>query len=202
MFPNPSGDGYLLDVQTDLLSDFNTRVVVPLPHIAAEKVFALKGGTAINLFNRDLPRLSVDIDLTYLPIRDRTESFADIAVVVNVLERHGRGPSSNMAIPLGQRRHERSEARPFIQTTVHDHNVCATRRQHAHTKHMQTSTHHAMPSIPSNSTSLPSSNVIRPSLSFDKITLPSSLVATLPWLIVAIQPSPEIVSPSTVASPE
>lgn len=30
VFPNPSGDGYLLDVQTDLLSDLNTRVVVPL----------------------------------------------------------------------------------------------------------------------------------------------------------------------------
>lgn len=30
VFPNPSGDGYLLDVQTDLLSDLNTRLVVPL----------------------------------------------------------------------------------------------------------------------------------------------------------------------------
>ena len=30
VFPNPSGAGYLLDVQTDLLSDLNTRVVVPL----------------------------------------------------------------------------------------------------------------------------------------------------------------------------
>lgn len=30
VFPNPSGDGFLLDVQTDLLSDLNTRVVVPL----------------------------------------------------------------------------------------------------------------------------------------------------------------------------
>ena len=30
VFPNPSGDGYLLDVQTDLLNDLNTRVVVPL----------------------------------------------------------------------------------------------------------------------------------------------------------------------------
>jgi len=30
VFPNPSGEGYLLDVQTDLLSDLNTRVVVPL----------------------------------------------------------------------------------------------------------------------------------------------------------------------------
>jgi len=30
VFPNPSGEGYLLDVQADLLSDLNTRVVVPL----------------------------------------------------------------------------------------------------------------------------------------------------------------------------
>jgi predicted nucleotidyltransferase component of viral defense system len=34
-------------------------------HVAAETCFALKGGTAINLFVRDMPRLSVDIDLTY-----------------------------------------------------------------------------------------------------------------------------------------
>lgn len=39
-----------------------------LPIIAEEEVFALKGGTAINLFARDMPRLSVDIDLTYLPV--------------------------------------------------------------------------------------------------------------------------------------
>ncbi len=49
-----------------------------LPDIAAEKVFALKGGTAINLFYRDLPRLSVDIDLTYLPVGDRETSLRDI----------------------------------------------------------------------------------------------------------------------------
>lgn len=49
-----------------------------LPFIANEDVFALKGGTAINLFYRDMPRLSVDIDLTYLPVRDRAESLADI----------------------------------------------------------------------------------------------------------------------------
>lgn len=49
-----------------------------LPHVAEESVFALKGGTAINLFYRDLPRLSVDIDLTYLPIKDRNESLTEI----------------------------------------------------------------------------------------------------------------------------
>lgn len=38
-----------------------------MPAVMAEPCFALKGGTAINLFYRDLPRYSVDIDLTYLP---------------------------------------------------------------------------------------------------------------------------------------
>lgn len=42
-----------------------------IPFVAKEKDFALKGGTAINLFVRDMPRLSVDIDLTYLPVPDR-----------------------------------------------------------------------------------------------------------------------------------
>jgi len=41
-----------------------------LSHVRAEECFALKGGTAINLFYRDLPRYSVDIDLTYLPGED------------------------------------------------------------------------------------------------------------------------------------
>lgn len=49
-----------------------------LPYVAKENMFALKGGTAINLFYRDLPRLSVDIDLTYLPVKDRAESLAEI----------------------------------------------------------------------------------------------------------------------------
>jgi predicted nucleotidyltransferase component of viral defense system len=44
-----------------------------IPHVAAESCFALKGGTAINLFVRDMPRLSVDIDLTYLPVDEPRE---------------------------------------------------------------------------------------------------------------------------------
>jgi len=43
-------------------------LVRTLPYIARHEAFALKGGTAINLFYRDMPRLSVDIDLTYLPL--------------------------------------------------------------------------------------------------------------------------------------
>jgi predicted nucleotidyltransferase component of viral defense system len=46
-----------------------------LPSVAAEECFAMKGGTAINLFIRDLPRLSVDIDLTYLPVQERAASL-------------------------------------------------------------------------------------------------------------------------------
>jgi len=49
-----------------------------LPEVAKEKCFALHGGTAINLFVRDMPRLSVDIDLTYLPIEDRSTSITQI----------------------------------------------------------------------------------------------------------------------------
>jgi Nucleotidyl transferase AbiEii toxin, Type IV TA system len=35
-------------------------------NVFADEVFALKGGTAINLFVRDLPRLSVDVDLVFV----------------------------------------------------------------------------------------------------------------------------------------
>lgn len=50
-----------------------------LPYVQAENVFALKGGTAINFFVRELPRLSVDIDLAYLPVGNRDDALADIS---------------------------------------------------------------------------------------------------------------------------
>lgn len=50
-----------------------------IPEIALEPRFALHGGTAINLFDRDMPRLSVDIDLTYVPIEGRDVSFKNIS---------------------------------------------------------------------------------------------------------------------------
>jgi predicted nucleotidyltransferase component of viral defense system len=53
-------------------------LVRALPGVAEEKDFALKGGTAINLFVRDFPRLSVDIDLTFLPVLPRAESIVAI----------------------------------------------------------------------------------------------------------------------------
>lgn len=35
------------------------------PLVFVDDTFALKGGTAINLFVRDMPRLSVDLDLAF-----------------------------------------------------------------------------------------------------------------------------------------
>lgn len=57
--------------QADLL-------IKALPIVMKEEDFALKGGTAINLFIRDMPRLSVDIDLTFLPLLDRPTTIEKI----------------------------------------------------------------------------------------------------------------------------
>jgi predicted nucleotidyltransferase component of viral defense system len=47
-------------------------------YINWEKCFALKGGTAINFFYEDMPRISVDIDLVYLPLKERSEAFSEM----------------------------------------------------------------------------------------------------------------------------
>lgn len=49
-----------------------------MPSVYKVKEFAVHGGTAINLFHTNLYRYSVDIDLTYIPIKGRAESLADI----------------------------------------------------------------------------------------------------------------------------
>ena len=57
-----------------------------LPLIDKEQIFALKGGTAINYFVREMPRLSVDIDLMYLPVSGREETLANINQALNRIE--------------------------------------------------------------------------------------------------------------------
>jgi len=49
-----------------------------LPCLREQDEFAVKGGTAINLFYRDLPRISVDIDLTYIHIEDRESTIRNM----------------------------------------------------------------------------------------------------------------------------
>ena len=51
-----------------------------LPLVGEYPCFALKGGTAINLFYRDMPRLSIDIDLVYVPVRERMQSLDEMTI--------------------------------------------------------------------------------------------------------------------------
>lgn len=67
-------------------------LVQVIPYVAAEHCFALKGGTAINLFVRELPRLSVDIDLAYLPSSDRQQALTDVRLALRrIADAVGRG---------------------------------------------------------------------------------------------------------------
>ena len=79
--------------------------VVPL--VAAEPAFALKGGTAINLFLRDMPRVSVDIDLTYVPIKNRASSLKEIDAAMKriaaAIEHGVRGAKVNTSAPKGEK---------------------------------------------------------------------------------------------------
>jgi len=75
-----------------MTSDTYRRQVVLMlriiPFVAEEECFALKGGTAINFFVRDMPRLSVDIDLMYLPVKSRSDSLNEIdAAMKRIAER-------------------------------------------------------------------------------------------------------------------
>jgi len=54
--------------------------------VAQEECLVLHGGTAINLFVRNMPRLSVDIDLTYLALGDRQESLSQIHLALERLQ--------------------------------------------------------------------------------------------------------------------
>src|SRR3546814_9627980 len=64
-----------------------------LPFVARERCFALKGGTAINLFVRDLPRLSVDIDLAFVPVGDRASALREIDAAFHRIKRSLEGRS-------------------------------------------------------------------------------------------------------------
>ena len=61
-----------------------------MPYVMNEGVFAVHGGTAINLFVKDMPRYSVDIDLTYMPLAGREESLHDINTHLESIIRHAK----------------------------------------------------------------------------------------------------------------
>lgn len=100
-----------------------------LPMLADHPVFALKGGTAINLFVHDLPRLSVDIDLAYEPIKNRADSLADIhfnlTQIAQKLEKQGlqvqrNNPSEITRLTVSSRQAQiKIETSPVLRGTVH-----------------------------------------------------------------------------------
>lgn len=65
-----------------------TLLMRALPVITEQSVFALKGGTAINLFIRDFPRLSVDIDLAYLPLEPRETALVNARAALKQIAIH------------------------------------------------------------------------------------------------------------------
>lgn len=105
-----------------------------LPVLAREPRFALKGGTAINLFEHDLPRLSVDIDLTWLPMQDYATDAAQIeAALVQLADilrarpwclqvqssaGEGRSVATRLVVSRGRARVQ-IETTPVMRGTVH-----------------------------------------------------------------------------------
>lgn len=102
-----------------------------LPLLNSEKCFALKGGTAINLFYRDLPRLSVDIDLLYLPSEPREISLNNIRealsrlsllikktiIGIRIQDTHKQSDALRLILELGEVR-VKLELSPVIRGTV------------------------------------------------------------------------------------
>jgi len=75
-----------------------------LPEVGKQSCFAVKGGTAINLFVRSMPRLSVDIDLTYVPLSPHGVALQGIGAglrsIAETIERHV--PDTRTTLRLSQ----------------------------------------------------------------------------------------------------
>jgi predicted nucleotidyltransferase component of viral defense system len=103
-----------------------------IPIVAEETCFALKGGTAINLFVRDMPRLSVDIDLTYLPVQSYAESLAAIDAAMGRIATQVKAKIAKSTVAEGQpgsRTHllvradgatTKIDVTPVLRGTIHD----------------------------------------------------------------------------------
>jgi predicted nucleotidyltransferase component of viral defense system len=103
-----------------------------IPIVAEETCFALKGGTAINLFVRDTPRLSVDIDLTYLPVQSYAESLAAIDAAMGRIATQVKAKIAKSTVAEGQpgsRTHllvradgatTKIDVTPVLRGTIHD----------------------------------------------------------------------------------
>lgn len=101
-----------------------------LPYVAKEKCFALKGGTAINLFIQNFPRLSVDIDLAYMLLEQRDEAIVNVRNALNSIAKQisnsGIGkaalqlnrPDEMRIIVTGQQAQIKIEVSPVMRGTL------------------------------------------------------------------------------------
>ena len=113
-----------------------------LPVVGHQGCFALKGGTAINLFIRDLPRLSVDIDLVFLPMTNREQALVEIDTALNSIAteieqrfsdctvmaqpNHATGSLLKLNIARADGR-VKIEVTPVLRGTVYETEICAVR---------------------------------------------------------------------------
>ena len=69
-----------------------------IPTLSGIDSFAIHGGTAINLYTLDLPRYSVDIDVTYTLIKPREESFVEIHKNLSIIKEKVKAIIPNVII--------------------------------------------------------------------------------------------------------
>jgi predicted nucleotidyltransferase component of viral defense system len=120
-------------------SDQVRLLVNLLPIVEKQTCFALKGGTAINLFVRDMPRLSVDIDLAYLPVESRDQSLEGIDkafgnIIENIQKRIPRTQVTAMKLKGTDKRykllvqqgatHVKIEVTPVLRGSVYPSQTC------------------------------------------------------------------------------
>jgi predicted nucleotidyltransferase component of viral defense system len=85
-----------------------------LPFVAKETCFAIKGGTAINLFVRDFPRLSVDIDLTYLGDESRDQALKLVEASLHRIKKDIESKIKNVKINPSKKQDQENEMKLFI----------------------------------------------------------------------------------------
>lgn len=90
VFHNPSGNGFLLDVQTDLLSGLNTRVVVPLLPMSGSPMPAARlnptfeiDGECVVMVTQYLA--AVPSSLLNSRVGDLNEDFEQITIAIDML---------------------------------------------------------------------------------------------------------------------
>jgi predicted nucleotidyltransferase component of viral defense system len=69
-----------------------------IPTLTEIENFAIHGGTAINLYVLDLPRYSIDIDVTYTSIKPREDSFAEIHKNLSIIKEKVKSIIPNVVV--------------------------------------------------------------------------------------------------------